>query len=153
MEVSESNDQTIIQKEILLQSIEDTVRKEFETYPNWISLQSNIHPAKLASSSNEMKTFLRHICFPHVMESYHKLIEEITSSFNYNNESNNSSNNSSSVLAITNNVDSDSVNNDVKIVSNKHILPIQTAPIYVNLNARDTTVYDFFTSISSGKGN
>jgi len=51
--------------------------KDIQSYPNWVTLQKNINPWKIASSANEMKVFLRHICLPHVLDSYSTVIEEM----------------------------------------------------------------------------
>lgn len=66
-----------LNKEELLAAIRSTIQSDLEKYPSWISLQKSVPAGKIASSSNDMKTFLRHIAFPHVLQSYDKIINEI----------------------------------------------------------------------------
>lgn len=64
-------------KEELLDAIRNTLKSDLEKYPHWIAAQKAVSASKLASSSTDMKTFLRHIAFPHVLTSYHNIVNEI----------------------------------------------------------------------------
>jgi len=64
-------------KEELLGAIRNTLKSDLDKYPHWIAAQKAVPASKLASSSTDMKTFLRHIAFPHVLTSYHNIVNEI----------------------------------------------------------------------------
>ena len=53
------------------------MNNELENFPAWITSQKAVSAGRIASSSNEMKLFLRHVAFPHVLTSYGKVLDEI----------------------------------------------------------------------------
>jgi hypothetical protein len=48
-----------------------------DKYPSWVAAQRSAAFDKIASSSNDVKIFLRHVALPHVLSSYHKIVGEI----------------------------------------------------------------------------
>ena len=76
LEVSTSHEGSR-KKDELMATIRNSIKYDLEKYPHWIAAQKTIPAGKIASSSNDMKTFLRHIAFPHVLKSYHNIIQEI----------------------------------------------------------------------------
>lgn len=61
----------------LMDTIRNTIESDVASFPTWISNHKHIAAGKIASSSDEMKLYLRHVAFPHVLASYGKIIDEI----------------------------------------------------------------------------
>ncbi len=65
--------------EALLQTIRETVQSDQSDYPQWVAAHKNLKLAKLASSSSDLKVFLRHVTFPGVLQSYRDFCEGLGS--------------------------------------------------------------------------
>lgn len=64
-------------KAALLSAIQESVKSDSDSYPQWIAAQKASTLGKLASSSTDLKVFLRHVTFPGVLQSYHDLHGEL----------------------------------------------------------------------------
>lgn len=143
----------------LLSAIKNTIQSDLEKYPSWISLQKSVPAGKIASSSSDMKMFLRHIAFPHVLQSYDKIINEICpTSVSEGAASSAASELEGSVASATSSMDttnnSNNSNNSVRTRAAASTLsvPMHTAPICTQPGSVETAVEDFFRGLSKGNG-
>ena len=137
-----SSSSSVVRKEELLGAIERAIVKDIQSYPNWVTLQKNINPWKIASSPNEMKVFLRHICLPHVLDTYCTVIEDMfpaaaatTTAEAHRDKDNNH------VLSIDHTTTSAAV----------AMLPMHSGPLFTS-TANQSVLPEFFRIMANGKG-
>jgi hypothetical protein len=112
-----------LDKETLLNSIRDTLQNDTVNYPKWIALQKTAKLGKFASSSTDLKVFLRHVTFPGVLQSYHDLHLELSGS---------------------------AIETDGEIEgSRKPIVPMDIVPVSSKGGVNENAVRDFFQGISN----
>lgn len=114
-------------KSKLLETIQQTILSDVNTYPNWISQQKSLKLTKLASSSADLKVFLRHITFPQVLESYNDFFTELSTT-NNNNSDDNQGNTSS------------------------YQIPLTLTPIYSANDKEQKSIRNFFQSLNAKSG-
>lgn len=150
-------------KEELLAAIKSTIQSDLEKYPSWISLQKSVPAGKIASSSNDMKTFLRHIAFPHVLQSYDKIISEICPKHGVEacaSSSSSAAASSASQVDIESGGASESASaadgsangERARPAASTLSVPMHTAPICSQPGTVETAVEDFFRGLSKGNG-
>jgi hypothetical protein len=130
----------VVRKEELLGAIERAIVKDIQSYPNWVTLQKNINPWKIASSPNEMKVFLRHICLPHVLDTYCTVIEDMFPTTEAHRDLDKGRDNNGPLST-----DHASVGAAVAV------LPIHSGPLLTS-NATQSVLPEFFRIMANGKG-
>jgi hypothetical protein len=144
----------------LLESIKNTLKSDLESFPQWISSQKTTPVAKIVSSSNDMKMFLRHVAFPHVLTSYGKIVDEICApaeeqvnnkSVPENAPTEDSPSGSSEKAVIPASVASP-VCCAAKVPRATLSVPMHTAPICSAPDKQEMAVDDFFRGLAAGRG-
>ncbi len=139
---SSSESMVVVRKEELLEAIERAIVKDIQSYPNWVTLQKNINPWKIASSPNEMKVFLRHICLPHVLDTYCTVIEDMfptTTGTEAHRDTDKGRDN--------NRLSTDNVSIGAAVAA----LPMHSGPLLTS-NAAQSVLPEFFRIMANGKG-
>jgi hypothetical protein len=143
----------------LLVSIKNTLKSDLESFPQWISSQKTTPVAKIVSSSNDMKMFLRHVAFPHVLTSYGKIVDEICAPAEAASKENtledvpveDASSSSAEEIVIPASLSAPVVC-PVKVPRATLSVPMHTAPICSAPDKQETAVDDFFRGLASGRG-
>jgi len=152
-----------------LAGIKNAIKNDLEKYPQWIASQKTVPASKIASSSNDVKTFLRHVAFPHVLTSYHNIVKEICPDIVLPVEvavpDSAVSEAAESVVSTEDTVDmavdsaaAETIKSPVmttvaqRQASSTLNVPIHTAPIVALPGVKVTAVEDFFRGLSKGHG-
>lgn len=141
-----------------MESIQKTIENDVTSFPSWITEHKSTAVGKIASSSNDMKIYLRHVAFPHVLASYGRIIDEMCAS----EEGTSETATPDAVVAIDApsveasseptlaNGGTDRFTRKVKDATLR--LPMHTAPICAKPDGSETAVDDFFRGLVSGHG-
>eukprot|EP00601_Ochromonadales_sp_CCMP2298_P001654 CAMPEP_0173182126 /NCGR_PEP_ID=MMETSP1141-20130122/7662_1 /TAXON_ID=483371 /ORGANISM="non described non described, Strain CCMP2298" /LENGTH=271 /DNA_ID=CAMNT_0014105181 /DNA_START=156 /DNA_END=967 /DNA_ORIENTATION=+ len=64
-------------QEALVSGIHSALQSDSAHYPPWLKAHKSIVAGRLASSSEEIKVFLRHVAMPHALHGYTRTVREI----------------------------------------------------------------------------
>ncbi len=128
-------------KEALLSSIRQTVESDLVSYPKWVAAQKTLKTSKLASSSTELKVFLRHVTFPGVLQGYHDLCAELHKATGGAAEPSASAEDGS---------EAETKQEQPSSSTSSYHIPLDIVPLSSKNGGNDSGVRDFFQSISRG---
>jgi hypothetical protein len=140
-----------------METIQKTIESDVSSFPSWITEHKSIPSGKIASSSNDMKMYLRHVAFPHVLSSYGKIIDEMCVSAaptpDTVGDSATIKAESETESPIEGRLIDVAAPGSVSRVKEATLhLPMHTAPVCAKPDGSETAVEDFFRGLVAGRG-